>query len=185
MPELISTYTGKVIDILKPKPENIDIKDIAHALSLLCRFTGQCDSFYSVAQHSIVVHHLVPDELKLEALLHDAAEAYLGDLSSPVKNALREGYGRSDFDTMENDFYIAISEKFNLVQYNRAAYEVIHQADMVALATERRDICTFPSNVVWDCLKNVVPMKNKIYLKKSWEAEMLFTSCFNEWKRTH
>lgn len=158
---LISTYTGKVIDVLNSKAEDIDIKDIAHHLSLLCRFTGACNEFYSVAQHSVLVMHLVPNAIKLEALLHDAAEAYVGDLSAPVKGALREGWGFSDFDVIEGKFKHAIAKKFKL-DIGAVNSQIIHEADMIALATERRDVCTFPNNVPWPCLENVKPLDGKL-----------------------
>lgn len=86
----IKTYTGKEFRFDQIDPEAIDIRDIAHALSHLCRFTGHTNLFYSVAQHCLLVSEKVPGgpEIKLAALLHDAAEAYVGDLSSPLKKWL-------------------------------------------------------------------------------------------------
>jgi len=80
----ITTYTGKRFHYLDPQPEEIDIVDIAHALSLTCRFGGHCKEFYSVAEHSIRVAEIVPKEFQLLALLHDAGEAYTGDVQSPI-----------------------------------------------------------------------------------------------------
>ena len=80
----MSTYTGKKFFPFDPRPEQICIEDIAHGLSMLCRFSGQCPYFYSVAEHSIYVVHCLPDNLQLEGLLHDASEAYLADLPRPV-----------------------------------------------------------------------------------------------------
>jgi len=82
----LSTFTGKKFFPFAPHPHQIDIRDIAHGLSLLCRFSGQCPYFFSVAEHSIYV----ADNLKLEGLLHDASEAYLADLPRPVKIGLPE-----------------------------------------------------------------------------------------------
>jgi len=75
----IQTYSGKRIDFENPDPDQIDIVDIAHGLSNLCRFSGQSKYFYSVAQHSFYVS-LVCKENKLQALLHDATEAYMADV---------------------------------------------------------------------------------------------------------
>lgn len=83
----IRTFTGKLVDPLDLKPEDIDIRDIAHALSQQCRFTGHTRKFYSVAEHCILVSELCPTELKLAGLLHDADEAYLIDLARPVKHS--------------------------------------------------------------------------------------------------
>lgn len=91
----IITYTGKRFPLFNPTADDICIEDIAHALSLLCRFTGHCKRFYSVGQHSWHASHLVSKEHALEALLHDAAEAYVNDLSRPLKHDSRlDGYSQ-------------------------------------------------------------------------------------------
>lgn len=82
----IETYTGLQFHILEPRPEEVCITDIAHALSMQCRFTGHTRFYYSVAQHSYLVSFLVPQQFQLEALLHDASEAYIGDMSRPLKH---------------------------------------------------------------------------------------------------
>jgi uncharacterized protein len=81
----IQTYTGKQFWPLSPLPEDIVIEDIAHALSMQCRFGGHVRTFYSVAQHSVHVSLLVEPQYALWGLLHDAAEAYLVDLPRPIK----------------------------------------------------------------------------------------------------
>lgn len=83
----ITTYTGRRFHPLAPKPEEVCLADIAHALSMKCRYGGHCAQFYSVAEHSILVAALVPPEYRVEALLHDAAEAYLADLAWPLKRS--------------------------------------------------------------------------------------------------
>ena len=92
MSELM-TYTKKMFDPLHPNAELIDIEDIAHALSMLCRANGHYKSFYSVAQHSIncmkeAKAREYSDRIQLACLLHDASEAYLSDLTRPVKAEL-------------------------------------------------------------------------------------------------
>jgi hypothetical protein len=79
----IVTYTGRRFHFLDPKIDEISIEDIAHALSNVCRFTGHTKRFYSVAEHSCLVSALCDN--RLEGLLHDASEAYMSDLSSPLK----------------------------------------------------------------------------------------------------
>lgn len=79
------TYTGKAYYPLNPRIEDVDILDIAHGLSMLCRYAGQVKWYYSVAEHCVHVSHMVPRELALEALLHDATEAYCSDIVRPLK----------------------------------------------------------------------------------------------------
>lgn len=81
----IQTYTGRQFWPLDPKPEEVCIEDIAHALSQQCRYAGHTIRFYSVAQHSVEIALRVPRAAALWGLLHDAAEAYLVDLPRPVK----------------------------------------------------------------------------------------------------
>lgn len=83
----ILTESGRTFDFLRGD-NDIRIADIAGALSKMCRFTGHCSSFYSVAAHSVLVSHLVPEDLAFEALMHDAHEAYIGDVSTPLKSLL-------------------------------------------------------------------------------------------------
>jgi hypothetical protein len=88
----IETFSGELYYFNNPKFWMINAFDIAHALSRICRFTGHTTHFYSVASHSLLVASLVPDEYKLQALLHDATEAYVGDVSSPLKALLGKTY---------------------------------------------------------------------------------------------
>jgi uncharacterized protein len=104
----LSTFSGKKFYPFNPSPEQIEIVDIAHGLSMVCRFSGQCPYFYSVAEHCIHVTNALPPSLKLEGLLHDASEAYLADLPKPVKMGLR------DYSLLETQVETVIAEKFNL-----------------------------------------------------------------------
>ena len=136
----ITTITGKHIDFANITPDQFCIKDIAAGLSNTCRFTGQLANFYSVAQHSVYVSQIVPPEYALEALLHDATEAYMGDITSPLKAML------PDYKAIEKRVDAAIREKFGLPPVMTID---VHHADLVMLATERRDFeispgCGFP-----------------------------------------
>lgn len=104
----IETASGRKFNFLSPDPDSIDIHDIAYALSNLCRYTGHCRSYYSVAEHSVYVASLLPDNLRLAGLLHDAAEAYLGDVNSPLKRLLPE------YKEIEHGVEAAIAKKFGL-----------------------------------------------------------------------
>jgi len=88
-PNCIRTFTGKYVNVFEPTLEMICIEDIAHALSMQCRFGGHLPYFYSVAQHSINCSFLVDTPcLKLEVLMHDASEAYLLGIPSPIKKGV-------------------------------------------------------------------------------------------------
>lgn len=110
--DCIRTFQGHVIDPLNPDPDKITIVDIAHALSFIPRFNGHTQRFYSVAEHSIEVWEDVRKEfpgnfrLQLAALLHDASEAYLLDIPTPVKKRI-PGYKDA-----ENNLMKIIAEKF-------------------------------------------------------------------------
>lgn len=104
----IQTATGRVFYPLDPRPEEIFIEDIAHALSNLCRYGGHCRDFYSVAQHSVLVSRALPDEHKLWGLLHDATEAYLVDVPRPIKRFL------GGYEVAEDRLHVVIAERFGL-----------------------------------------------------------------------
>ncbi len=107
-PTWIRTYSGKKFQIFDPKQKDILIEDIAHSLSLICRFTGHTEELYSVGQHSLLVMELCPDELKLEGLTHDFPEAYVTDLATPIKKQL------PSYKVMEDNLHVAIAKKFHL-----------------------------------------------------------------------
>ena len=166
----ITTYTGKKFHFLEPKQEEIDIKDIAHALSLTCRFGGQCKEFYSVAEHSIRVAEIVPEKYKLLALLHDASEAYMPDLPRPIKATMLE------FRELELDILVAIWRKF--VPETSWTLTSVKYADSVLLATEARDLM----DNMKDWAKLPEPLKGKVhpYTSSSF-AEEYFLAKFKEY----
>ena len=87
----IETFTGKKFYFGTPRKKDVDIKDVAHGLALMCRYTCQCREFYSVAEHSVLCSNLfyqADPPLSLQALVHDAHEAYVGDVNKPLKTML-------------------------------------------------------------------------------------------------
>jgi hypothetical protein len=94
----MQTFTGRAFYPLDPRPEDIDPVDIAHALSLICRYGGHSSRFYSVAEHCVLMSHAVAPEHALWALLHDATEAYLGDMIRPLKRSGRFTAGPASRD---------------------------------------------------------------------------------------
>lgn len=134
--QVIQLASGKYVSLMDPQPEDIRLSDITWSLSHLCRFTGHSASFYSVAQHSVLVSRLVPAAFAASGLLHDAAEAYVGDVSSPVKWYL-EAHAPGVFHDLEHRFLRVIAERYDL-PYPEPP--VVKDADLVALATEKRDL---------------------------------------------
>lgn len=143
----IATSTGKHIDFTNITPDQICIEDIARGLSNECRFAGQLESFYSVAQHSVYVSQIVPPEYALEALLHDAAEAYIKDIPSPLKAML------PDYKAVEKRIEAVIRKKFGLPPVMTVD---VHYADLVMLATEKRDFEIDPASH-WPMLDSAPP----------------------------
>ena len=132
----IETYTGGVFWPLDPRPEEIDIEDIAHALSMMCRFNGHCSMFLSIGEHSVNVcedverKHPNNPKLALEALLHDGSEAFIADIVSPVKRHIRPWYG-----PIEDRLQMAIHERFGLpLVYDPR----VKESDLAVLITEAR-----------------------------------------------
>lgn len=102
----IRTFTGIYMNVFDPKLEMICIEDIAHSLSNQCRFAGHLPTFYSVAQHSVLCCLAVDTPYKLQALLHDASEAYLVDIPRPIKPRLDNYYD------IEHKLMMLIAEKY-------------------------------------------------------------------------
>lgn len=127
----IQTYTGKKFSPLADEPGEIDLRDIAHSLALQCRYNGHCRLFYSVAEHSVRVSHLLPSDEAAWGLLHDAAEAYVSDLPRPLKLTV------PDFRAAEDRLLRQIAATFGLPWPMPPS---VHHADEVLLATEARDL---------------------------------------------
>jgi len=133
--EWICTYTGRKFWPMDPRPEDIDILDVAHALSNLCRFGGHCHRFYSVAQHSVHVSQICPAGHALAGLLHDASEAYLVDVPRPIKRAP----GMADYRYAEARVMLAVCSHFG-VDHDSMFHADVKKADDSMLAAEARDL---------------------------------------------
>lgn len=137
----MQTFTGKRFYPLSPKAEDVDPLDIAHALSMLCRYNGHIDRFYSVAEHCVLMARYVraqtdDNQLALEALLHDGTEAYVGDMIRPLKHTAEMKIFREVEDRVMN----AIAERFGLPldeHGNHRKPDVVQDADTRILLTER------------------------------------------------
>jgi hypothetical protein len=164
----IQTFTGKQFWPLEPRAEDVDVRDIAHSLSLQCRFNGHCRVFYSVAEHSVRVSRIVPPDLASWGLLHDAAEAYLSDLPRPVKDRL---FG---FRDIEERLLEVIARAFGLPWPMPAA---VAEADDALLATEARDLMGLPPSS-WKL--SAAPLQERIVPVSAESAELLFLARHRE-----
>lgn len=146
----METISYRCVNLADPKPDSIVITDIAWHLSQIIRWTGACRFPYSVAQHSIWACYLAPEELKLEALLHDAHEAYIGDISRPMKILI----GYQKVKEIEKKFDVIIEQKYGVKfgspEVKKIDDELLHtEARMLGPgSTERWDTDSTPTTVI-------------------------------------
>lgn len=169
----ILTNEGKYFEFLLPGNHEFTVTEIAHALSHICRFTGHVREFYSVAQHSYLASCIVPKEHALSALMHDASEAYLGDVSSPLKSMM------PDYKALELEVEAALFAKLGLPF---PMHPCIKQADLRLLMTERRDLLppdrvVVENNAFW---ANVVPLPFIIHPVTPEKSKRLFLDRYKE-----
>jgi len=164
----VQTYSGIQFWPEDPRVEDIDIYDIIHSLSNQCRYTGHTNEFYSVAQHSVICSlNIIPKHAKW-ALMHDAAEAYISDLASPIRKLCP-----AHLD-LEEKIQIVIAEKFGL---ELPVPKQITEMDWRVLATEKRDLLG-QSPASWGRLPN--PLEGKIKAQTPNQARVAFTKRFKE-----
>lgn len=158
------TFSGRDYLPTQMVPADVHVEDVAHALSLICRFGGHTEVHYSVAQHSLLVARILEDqgapvEAQLAGLLHDAHEAYIGDIPTPIKSALGAAW-----HDLEADVAAAVRRALDVALAFHDWEDLIKYADRVALATERRDLMHFDAdhNIPWRILGGVTPFHEKI-----------------------
>lgn len=167
----IVTYTGERFFPMDPRPEEISIQDVAHALSNICRFGGHVSKFYSVAQHSVLAAmktSAAGNQVALWALLHDASEAYLGDMVKPLKNSMPA------FEAVEAKVMLAVTKRFGLDPVEPPEVKAI---DRQLCVTEARDLVGL--NRWWNPWKDVEPLHETIKPRAPDVAEEEFLIMFN------
>lgn len=142
----IMLHSGAWFDFAAPHNGSFTIEDVAHGLAHICRYSGQCSRFYSVAEHSLLVSD-VATGFEYEALLHDAAEAFIGDITRPLKQML------PDFKRIEADVQKAVLERFGV---EGPMPPEIKDADLRVLAAEQRQIMP-PGTDEWLAGRNIQP----------------------------
>lgn len=171
----IQVYGGTSIDPLNPTEDEINIESIAHSLAHQCRFAGHLDVFYSVAEHSVRVSEVVPQEDKLWGLLHDASEAYLVDVPSPLKNAL---FG-DQYKRIEKNLMKVITTKYGLQE---TMPDSVLRADNSLLGTEARDLLNTGTDELftslWKSWLHEPVLPNRIIPLQPKAAKSLFLAHF-------
>jgi 5'-deoxynucleotidase YfbR-like HD superfamily hydrolase len=158
----VQAASGRAVHLLAPRPDDIDIRDIATALAKICRFTGHTVTHYSVAQHSVLVAGNLPESLFIYGLLHDAHEAYLGDLVQPLKVALGALNGKGNgYGELAARFDAAIHARFDLPwPLSEKDRRQLDASDMILLATERRDLLAH--QISWGATQLSEPLGERI-----------------------
>lgn len=170
----MQTYTGKQFFPLSPRIEDIDIRDIAHSLSLTCRYAGHVTKFYSVAEHCVHMSDFVSPRHALWALMHDSAEAYVGDMVRPLKQNMPQ------FKNAENRILSMIARKFDLPGV--ALLEVpsaVNEADNRILLDEKHVLMP-NSPEPWFQENHYEPLGVTIQCWEPKAAEMIFLKRFEE-----
>lgn len=161
--------SGEYFDFLNPRGSVFGIEDIAHGLSHICRFAGHCREFYSVAQHSVYVSHLVPPEHAFAGLMHDAAEAFVGDVAKPLKDLLPE------YRAIEHAIEAVVLARFGL---SLPLHPSVKEADIVMLATEQ--LALMQNRDDWQYTRGRKPADIEIKPMGPVEARSFFLARFHE-----
>lgn len=162
----IVLFSGRTFDLCHPECSSFSLMDIAHGLAHTCRFVGQTTTFYSVAQHSVIVSRIVPEMFALQALFHDGAEAFIGDVTTPLKSLL------PDYRAIERRIERAVFGRLGLPM---EVAPVIKRADRIAMNTERRDLMPAHADA-WSSLDGVEMLQERITPVGPLDARGLFLS---------
>lgn len=172
------TASGRRFYPVAPHAADVCIEDVAHTLSNICRFGGHTSRFYSVAQHSVMVSKHVPGPLAIYGLLHDAPEAYVGDMIRPLKEQVPQ------FAKIEEAVWRAVLQRFDLAHPTPALWQYVKDADNKALVTERRDLLPRQNSTNWrEDEQGVEPYPDKIRALPPYEARVEFMVRWRELTR--
>jgi 5'-deoxynucleotidase YfbR-like HD superfamily hydrolase len=165
----ILLFGGSYFDYEAPESSEFTIEDIAHGLSMTCRFAGHCGWHYSVAQHSVHVSNFVPKQFAYEGLMHDAPEFAVGDMAKPLKVMC------PDYTVIERRVEVAVFKRFNV----RSPLPVsVKEVDIRMLATEQRQLMKNRDD--WDYTRGRAPYDFQIPVWSPAEAKQQFLARFTE-----
>ena len=172
-PEIL-TIGGRYFNFVEPNVWDVQIEDIAYALSRICRYTGHCRGHYSVAQHSVLVSHIIDPAYAYEGLMHDIGEALYGDVSAPLKQLL------PDFKKIEHRIEVPLLARFGIA--HPLPWQV-KDADLRMLSTEKRDLMHRNAGE-WVCEAAHPPVDRKIrWCWPAWYARWRFLRRYKELSR--
>lgn len=180
----LQTFTGKAVDLFEPRTDQMDIRDVAHALAMQCRFNGHTREFYSVAEHSVRVAiecFKRSGGLRtafVAGLLHDAAEAYVGDMVQPLKRGFEIIFGLQVFRATEERIQTALLRSLHMSPGARPMHEeLVKDVDVALCATEARDLLGVAPRP-WNLSAEPLAERIERTLSPS-EAESLFFRAWN------
>jgi uncharacterized protein len=165
----IMLHSGSIFDLANPEASEIKVEDIAHGLAHTCRFAGQCKAFYSVAEHSVLVSQIVL-QAGLAALFHDAAEAFVGDMSRPLKQLLPE------YNKIEKRIERTIFHRFGI---EWPAPAEVKTADYSVMAAEQRALMP-PGTNEWLSAASILPAHVEIRCLHPQAAKAVFLDRYAE-----
>ena len=171
----IKVRAGHYVDLLDPDPSTLEIESIASSLSKICRYGGHCKYFYSVAEHCVMCCKLAREDEQSQdfiraLLLHDASEAYLGDMVKPLKVALR------DYQGVEANFEKIVSKAFNVDLLGH--HQTIKKYDLELLKIEKESLFD-DIQEEWDLLKGIQSRKLQLNYWSPHQAEYEFLKAWN------
>jgi hypothetical protein len=165
----IELKSGDYLSFVDPDPSVINIDVVAGPLSRLCRFAGQINYFYCVAQHSVLVSYLVPEEFRLEALLHDVTEAFMADMPKPLKMIMPQ------YEEIEERVWLACAKAFGI---NPQLPECVHIADKMMVLAEARDLLNTDTWQTW--YPDLPVPESRVTPLKPLDAEDLFLQRYHQ-----
>lgn len=170
----MQTFTGRQFFPMDPRAEEVDPVDIAHALSMICRYGGHTRRFYSVAEHCVLMSHAVAPEHALWALLHDATEAYVGDMVRPLKHHMPA------YRDVEDRLMVVILERFGLelVDGDELIPAAVKEADNRILLDERAAVLS-PPPADWQ-IEDLEPLGVHVAGWSPVEAELMYGERLHE-----
>jgi hypothetical protein len=165
----LQTYSGRRFWPFDPRPEDVCLEDVAHALAMQCRYGGHCRRFYSVAEHSVLMAYKAPEPLKRWALLHDGSEAYIQDMNRSIKK------GFPAYKMVERPVQRAVYQHFGMDPDGEPPE--IKTLDMRIVLDERAHNMT-PTDDVWQDYDGLEPLGAPIQFWDPQKAEEMFLRNF-------